>query len=234
MFCKPHPRHSSASPAWPSPGSHTLSPSQLHQPPPSSPAAHLNLAPPPFPPVDSAVIVEGHANIPEDGVPTILVSNHVNSLTDALLLVTTVPRHKRQLLRLTAKASQFARRTFTSWLIEAAGTLPIQRPKDAGGKPVDNSVVFGQLIEALEAGDMVVSREPGWLTGPDPAFKLDGADSTVCVTPGAVHVPRRIESVLPAHGPAQAGSGADRERHSQQAAGQQAVPALDPNLQHHM
>lgn len=104
------------------------------------------------------MIVEGHDNIPEDGIPTILCSNHTNSLTDALLLVTTVPRWKRHLLRLTAKHSQFHRGTFTSWLIENAGTLPIQRPKDMGGKAVDNTIVFGKLIEALEAGDMVVSR----------------------------------------------------------------------------
>ena len=107
------------------------------------------------------MIVEGHASIPEDGIPTVLCSNHTCSLTDALLLVTTVPRWKRQLLRLTAKSSQFGCKTFTSWLIESAGTLPIQRPKDAGGKPVDNTVVFGRLIEALEAGDMVVSSAFG-------------------------------------------------------------------------
>lgn len=59
------------------------------------------------------------------------------------------------MLRLTAKDTQFHRKTFTSWLIENAGTLPIKRPKDHLGIKVDNSIVFGKLIEALEAGDMV-------------------------------------------------------------------------------
>ncbi|BGP43849.1 hypothetical protein JCM10449v2_007906 [Rhodotorula kratochvilovae] len=85
-----------------------------------------------------------------------LTANHSNSLTDALLLVTTVPSSRRSLLRLTAKDTQFGRGTFTSWLIESAGTLPIKRPKDHAGQPVDNSVVFETLIGALEKGDMAV------------------------------------------------------------------------------
>lgn len=86
---------------------------------------------------------------------SVLTANHANSLTDALLLVTTVPKDRRALLRLTAKDTQFGRGTFTSWLIEAAGTLPIKRPKDHKGEKVDNSAVFGKLIGALEKGDMV-------------------------------------------------------------------------------
>ncbi|GAA5982852.1 hypothetical protein JCM10908_006810 [Rhodotorula pacifica] len=101
------------------------------------------------------VVVEGEENIPEDGVPCVLTANHSNSLTDALLLVTTVPKSRRSLLRLTAKDTQFGRGTFTSWLIESAGTLPIKRPKDHKGEKVDNSVVFAKLIGALEKGDMV-------------------------------------------------------------------------------
>ncbi|GAA6020749.1 hypothetical protein JCM10207_002011 [Rhodosporidiobolus poonsookiae] len=103
----------------------------------------------------SSVVVEGEENIPEDGVPCMLTSNHSNSLTDALLLVTTVPAKRRSLLRLTAKDTQFRRGTFTSWLIEAAGTLPIKRPKDHLGQKVDNSIVFEKLIHALESGDMI-------------------------------------------------------------------------------
>lgn len=40
-------------------------------------------------------------------------------------------------------------------MIEKAGTLPIQRPKDYEGNKVDNSVVFGTLVSALETGDCV-------------------------------------------------------------------------------
>ncbi|GAA6048770.1 hypothetical protein JCM3770_003957 [Rhodotorula araucariae] len=104
----------------------------------------------------SSVVVEGAEHIPRDGVPCMLTANHSNSLTDALLLVTTVPSSRRALLRLTAKDTQFGRGTFTSWLIESAGTLPIKRPKDHAGQPVDNSVVFETLITALEKGDMAV------------------------------------------------------------------------------
>ncbi|GAA5938496.1 hypothetical protein JCM1841_006046 [Sporobolomyces salmonicolor] len=104
----------------------------------------------------SSIVVEGEDNIPPDGVPCMLCANHSNSLTDALLLVTTVPPSKRSLLRLTAKDTQFGRGTFSSWLIEKAGTLPIKRPKDHLGQKVDNSVVFEKLIQALEdQGDMI-------------------------------------------------------------------------------
>lgn len=84
-----------------------------------------------------------------------MTANHANSLTDALLLVTTVPKNRRSLLRLTAKDTQFGRGTFTSWLIEAVGTLPLKRPKDHKGEKVDNAEVFGKLIGALEHGDMI-------------------------------------------------------------------------------
>lgn len=40
----------------------------------------------------SNIVVEGVEHIPSDGTPCILTANHSNSLTDALLLVTTVPR----------------------------------------------------------------------------------------------------------------------------------------------
>ncbi|GAA5836273.1 hypothetical protein JCM11251_001449 [Rhodosporidiobolus azoricus] len=101
----------------------------------------------------SSVVVEGEELVPEDGIPCMLTANHSNSLTDALLLVTAVPTSRRSLIRLTAKDTQFGRGTFSSWLIEAAGTLPIKRPKDHKGEKVDNSVVFEKLIKALEEGD---------------------------------------------------------------------------------
>lgn len=50
------------------------------------------------------------------------------------------------MLRLTAKSTQFGRRTFTSWLIESAGTLPIKRRKDFGDQEVDNSMIMADLI----------------------------------------------------------------------------------------
>jgi len=61
------------------------------------------------------------------------------------------------MLRLTAKSTQFGHRTFTSWLIESAGTLPLMRLKDYGNDKtqVDNKVVMAKLIEALGVGDAV-------------------------------------------------------------------------------
>jgi glycerol-3-phosphate O-acyltransferase/dihydroxyacetone phosphate acyltransferase len=62
------------------------------------------------------------------------------------------------MLRLTAKSTQFGRKTFTSWLIESAGTVPIKRRKDyiqGSIDNVDNSEVMGKLMEALEMGDAI-------------------------------------------------------------------------------
>ncbi|RPD59758.1 hypothetical protein L226DRAFT_480684 [Lentinus tigrinus ALCF2SS1-7] len=101
------------------------------------------------------IVVENVDYIPPRGVPCIVCANHSNSLTDALLLVTSIPWRKRNLLRLTAKSTQFGKKTFTSWLIESAGTVPLKRRKDYGDGEVDNSEVMQHLMEALELGDAV-------------------------------------------------------------------------------
>jgi len=68
---------------------------------------------------------------------------------------------------LTAKDTQFHRGTFSSFLIENAGTLPIKRPKDHNGQKVDNSIVFEQLIKALEEkGDMIARQNLSFLRFP--------------------------------------------------------------------
>ncbi|KAJ7902015.1 hypothetical protein B0H14DRAFT_2669508 [Mycena olivaceomarginata] len=103
-----------------------------------------------------SIVVEGTHNIPLTGRPCIVSANHSNSLTDALLLVTAIPPKDRNMLRLTAKATQFGHRTFTSWLIESAGTVPIKRRKDyVDSSTVDNTEVMEKLMEALELGDAV-------------------------------------------------------------------------------
>ena len=56
---------------------------------------------------------------------------------------------------MTAKATQFGKPTFTSWLIEAAGTVPLKRRKDTPDGEVDNSEVLEKLKEVLEQGDAV-------------------------------------------------------------------------------
>jgi len=99
--------------------------------------------------------VENTEYIPKTGQPCIVCSNHSNSLTDALILVTSIPPATRNMLRLTAKSTQFGRKTFTSWLIESAGTVPIKRRKDFPEGDVNNSEVMETLMEALEVGDAV-------------------------------------------------------------------------------
>ena len=52
------------------------------------------------------------------------------------------------MLRLTAKATQFGKPTFTSWLIEAAGTIPLKRRKDyANPDEADNTEVMEKLLQ---------------------------------------------------------------------------------------
>ncbi|KAH9935628.1 uncharacterized protein B0H18DRAFT_1101325 [Fomitopsis serialis] len=101
------------------------------------------------------IVVENAQVIPPKGKPCIVCANHSNSLTDALLLVTAIPSKSRNLLRLTAKSTQFGKKTFTSWLIESAGTVPIKRRQDHPNGDGDNSAVMQHLIEALECGDAV-------------------------------------------------------------------------------
>ncbi|KIK09879.1 hypothetical protein K443DRAFT_671190 [Laccaria amethystina LaAM-08-1] len=101
------------------------------------------------------IVVEGLDLVPETGKPCIVCANHSNSLTDALLLVTSIPAKRRNMLRLTAKATQFGRRTLTSWLIESAGTVPIKRRKDNTDGKADNTDAMLKLMEALELGDAI-------------------------------------------------------------------------------
>jgi 1-acyl-sn-glycerol-3-phosphate acyltransferase len=53
------------------------------------------------------------------------------------------------MLRLTAKDTLFGKPTFSSWLIEASGALPIARQKDHGSQKIDNSRVMNILKEVL-------------------------------------------------------------------------------------
>ena len=51
------------------------------------------------------------------------------------------------MLHLTAKSTQFGKKTLTSWLIEAAGTVPIQRRKDFAEGVADNDASMAKLIQ---------------------------------------------------------------------------------------
>lgn len=73
---------------------------------------------------------------------------------------------------MTAKSTLFGLKTFSSWLIESVGAVPIQRAKDlqkgVNGSPkrVDNSAVFEQLMVALEKNGDMVCMFPGEVAGP--------------------------------------------------------------------
>jgi glycerol-3-phosphate O-acyltransferase/dihydroxyacetone phosphate acyltransferase len=57
---------------------------------------------------------------------------------------------------MTAKDTLFGKKTFSSWLIESVGTVPVKRAKDYEGKRVDNTHVFARLMDAIDKqGDMV-------------------------------------------------------------------------------
>lgn len=51
------------------------------------------------------------------------------------------------MLHLTAKSTQFGKKTFTSWLIEAAGTVPIQRRKDFAEGVIDNGASMEKMSQ---------------------------------------------------------------------------------------
>ncbi|KAF5351687.1 hypothetical protein D9756_007529 [Leucocoprinus leucothites] len=103
-----------------------------------------------------SIVIENAHLVPKTGIPCIVCANHSNSLTDALLLTTSIPTKCRNMLRLTAKATQFGHKTFTSWLIESAGTVPIKRRKDyTRDEDADNTETMSKLFEALELGDAI-------------------------------------------------------------------------------
>jgi glycerol-3-phosphate O-acyltransferase/dihydroxyacetone phosphate acyltransferase len=51
------------------------------------------------------------------------------------------------MLHLTAKSTQFGKKTFTSWLIEAAGTVPMERRKDFADGVANNDAAMAKLTE---------------------------------------------------------------------------------------
>ncbi|CAG8497415.1 2074_t:CDS:2 [Funneliformis mosseae] len=98
-----------------------------------------------------AVEVGGLENIPPDGCPTILCPNHSNSLTDSILLLSSVPPEKRDMIRMTAKDTFWNKTDAFSLFIKSVGTVPIKRAKDYNNAKVDNTSSF----ETLEKGNCI-------------------------------------------------------------------------------
>jgi len=53
---------------------------------------------------------------------------------------------------MTAKDTQFGHKTFTSWVIESLGTVPLKRRRDHLEGEVDNTVVLDGLVEVCPVG----------------------------------------------------------------------------------
>ncbi|KAG0094682.1 hypothetical protein BGZ93_006897 [Podila epicladia] len=101
------------------------------------------------------VEVEGTENIAPDNYPAILVSNHSNSLTDAIAILSTVPPKSRSMIRMTAKDTFWHKPGVFNYVIKSAGTIPIKRRKDYDNQKVDNVDAMGALIDSLGAGSCV-------------------------------------------------------------------------------
>ncbi|KAF8334240.1 uncharacterized protein EI90DRAFT_3051548 [Cantharellus anzutake] len=103
----------------------------------------------------ASIVIENEDFIPGNGCPTIICANHGNSLTDAIMIITSVSSKKRNFLRMTAKSTLFGKRTFSSWLIESVGSVPVKRRQDNPGDNSDNTLVLNSLVQALEEGDAI-------------------------------------------------------------------------------
>ena len=59
---------------------------------------------------------------------------------------------------MTAKDTQFGHKTFTSWVVESLGTVPLKRRKDHPDGEADNTVVLDGLVNVRPVGLYSVRR----------------------------------------------------------------------------
>lgn len=87
--------------------------------------------------------------------PLIVLSNHPNALIDPFLIVS---RLKRPVFFL-ANASLFKGR-FANWFLNTFYCIPVERPKDTGGKPLNNADAFRRSRQHLLAnGALYIAPE---------------------------------------------------------------------------
>jgi len=79
--------------------------------------------------------------------PSILVSNHPNTLLDPLNAAKEVP----MVVHFLANASLFQGK-FQSWFFNTFFCIPIERPQDTKGKPINNRHAFARCDEFLGSG----------------------------------------------------------------------------------
>ena len=53
---------------------------------------------------------------------------------------------------MTAKDTQFGHKTFTSWVVESLGTVPLKRRRDHPEGELDNTVVLDGLVTVCPVG----------------------------------------------------------------------------------
>ena len=105
--------------------------------------------------------VVGTERLPARG-PLIVAANHQNALVDPLLLIAAIPRRLVPL----AKAPLF-RLPVIGALARWAGAIPVERPQDAPGQPVDNEAMFAQAVARLRQ-DAAILIFPEGVSQPDP------------------------------------------------------------------
>ena len=79
--------------------------------------------------------------------PLIVLGNHPNALIDPFMVVSRLVRPVFFL----GNASLF-KHWFANWFLNTFYTIPIERPKDVGGRPVNNAQAFQRSREHLMKG----------------------------------------------------------------------------------
>ncbi len=90
-------------------------------------------------------------NIPPQGSPVVLISNHQNSLLDAFQMLFAT---KNNFLHFISRADVFRKKPIAK-LLYGLGLIPIYRVRDGVGKIKDNLQMFSQVEEYINEGGML-------------------------------------------------------------------------------
>lgn len=82
--------------------------------------------------------------------PAIVVSNHPNTLLDVLLVGVFV----KQQVYFLANSGLFKGR-FNNWFFNTFYCIPVERPQDTDGRPIDNNVAFRKSYDHLQKGGVL-------------------------------------------------------------------------------
>ncbi|MFT5801526.1 MAG: glycerol-3-phosphate O-acyltransferase/dihydroxyacetone phosphate acyltransferase [Patescibacteria group bacterium] len=89
--------------------------------------------------------------------PCIMVSNHPSTMTDPMQVA-----HKaKRITHFLANASMF-KHPFTNWFFSTFYCIPIERPKDVGGRGISNNDSFKKAEEFLQAGGLLYVAAEGY------------------------------------------------------------------------